>query len=143
MRPVQSIFSLAFSFFFIFFIFSSKLLTLCTGNRCPKIYSICRSKFRPFAVPYTLAISKFMFVGIIQDGIHNNSATNFCKIISFWLFNILILASAELIPAQDNSNQNLQDGSPNLRGPDHCEAMLVSLNPFHRKHLFEKKLNYP
>ena len=57
-----------------------------------------------------------------------------------FLFGLLIssyFASAELIPAQDNSNQNLQDGSPNLRGPDHCEAMLVSLNPFHCKHSFE------
>ena len=97
-RPTQSIFSLAFGFFFTFLIFSSKLLTLCTGNRCPKIYSICRSKFRPLAVLYTLAISKFMVFGIIQDGIHNNSATNFYKIISFWPFNILILCFCRINP---------------------------------------------
>ena len=92
------IFSLAFGFFFIFFIFSSKLLTLFTGNRCPKIYSICRSKFRLLAVLYTLAISKFMVFGIIQDGVHNNSATNFYKIISCWPFNIIILCFCRINP---------------------------------------------
>ena len=92
------LFFFGFRLFLHFLYFSSKLLALCTGKRCPKIYSICRSKFRPSAVLYTLAISKFMDFGIIQDGIHNNSATNFYKIISCWPFNILTLCFYRINP---------------------------------------------
>ena len=68
--------------------------------------------------------------------------SNYCSMFGLYTFPILLimtshLASAELLSVQDTPNANPDWSLTNMGCLNHCEAMLVSLNPYQYKCSFE------
>ena len=68
--------------------------------------------------------------------------SNYCSMFGLYTFPILLittsyLASVELLSVQDTPNANPDWSLTNMGYLNHCEAMLVSLNPYQYKRSFE------